>query len=175
MKGTFRDSQWVEFGAALKRFHSAELPLSITGGLPREDFSPRWRDTVRLFMERIQHETFDDPVAAELAAYLKIKSGETLDLVARAEGLAQRLREQTPAFILCHADIHAWNLLVCDGGAFYIVDWDTLMFAPKERDLMFIGGRPGRKGAYPAGGGSPVLPGLRPNPHRSRGAGVLPL
>ena len=25
-------------------------------------------------------------------------------------------------------------------GAFYIVDWDTLTLAPKERDLMFVGG-----------------------------------
>jgi spectinomycin phosphotransferase len=24
-------------------------------------------------------------------------------------------------------------------GALYIVDWDTLIFAPKERDLMFVG------------------------------------
>ena len=88
-------------------------------------------------------------MAAELAAFLKRKSAETLGLVARAEGLAQRLREQTPAFIVCHADIHAWNLLVCDGGAFYMVDWDTLIFAPKERDLMFIGGGLGGRGHTP--------------------------
>ena len=143
------DSQWVEFGAALKRFHGAGIPPAITGGLPREEFSPRWRDTVRLFLERIQRETFAEPVAAELAAFLSSKRDETLDLVARAEGLAQRLREQTPAFIVCHADMHAWNLLVCDGGDFYIVDWDTLMFAPRERDLMFIGAGLGGRGHTP--------------------------
>lgn len=43
-------------------------------------------------------------------------------------------------YILCHADIHGWNLIVSNEGALYIVDWeDTLIFAPKERDLMFIG------------------------------------
>jgi spectinomycin phosphotransferase len=38
-----------------------------------------------------------------------------------------------------HADIHGWNLIIDKEGALYIVDWDTLIFAPKERDLMFIG------------------------------------
>jgi spectinomycin phosphotransferase len=41
---------------------------------------------------------------------------------------------------LCHGDIHAGNILIADENSFYIVDWDTLILAPKERDLMFIGG-----------------------------------
>jgi spectinomycin phosphotransferase len=41
--------------------------------------------------------------------------------------------------VLCHADRHGWNLFVDQEDAIYIVDWDTLIFAPKERDLMFIG------------------------------------
>ncbi len=40
---------------------------------------------------------------------------------------------------MCHADIHAGNVLVGADDALYIVDWDTLTFAPKEHDLMFIG------------------------------------
>jgi spectinomycin phosphotransferase len=50
---------------------------------------------------------------------------------------------------LCHADIHAWNLLIADDDALYMVDWDTLIFAPKERDLMFIGGGLGGNGRTP--------------------------
>jgi len=49
-------------------------------------------------------------------------------------------------FILCHADIHAWNLLIDVNGRLYIVDWDTLIFAPKERDLMFVGAGLGGNG-----------------------------
>ena len=40
----------------------------------------------------------------------------------------------------CHADIHAGNVFIDTHNKLYIVDWDTLIFAPKERDLMFIGG-----------------------------------
>jgi len=56
---------------------------------------------------------------------------------------------QPPDFILCHADIHGWNLLIDNAGALYMVDWDTLIFAPRERDLMFIGGALGNSGYTP--------------------------
>jgi spectinomycin phosphotransferase len=133
------DRQWVEFGAALKKFHTAVIPPAITAGIPRETFSPRWRDIVRLSLQRVRTETFPEPVAAKMAAVLKNKGGETIALVERTERLAGMLQKNPPAYILCHADIHGWNLLLADEEAFYMVDWDTLIFAPKERDLMFIG------------------------------------
>jgi len=48
------DQQWVEFGAALKKFHTADIPLSITGRIQREKFSPQWRDAVKVFLEQIE-------------------------------------------------------------------------------------------------------------------------
>jgi spectinomycin phosphotransferase len=65
------------------------------------------------------------------------------DLVERAERLALALQANTPEFVVCHFDIHAGNLLVEDDHKFYIVDWDDPLLAPKERDLMFIGGAQG--------------------------------
>ncbi len=140
------DQQRVEFGAVLKKFHTADIPAVLTNCVPRETFSPRWRKTVRLFLTRIEKESFADPVAAELAVFLRTKRDETLALVTRAEQLAAALRAQTPEFILCHGDIHAWNLLLDANGVLYIIDWDTLIFAPKERDLMFVGSGLGGNG-----------------------------
>jgi spectinomycin phosphotransferase len=74
-----------------------------------------------------------------MALFLKSKSSEILKVVERAEELAITIQKQPLDYVLCHADIHGWNLLVDTQAAFYIVDWDTLIFAPKERDLMFIG------------------------------------
>ena len=42
--------------------------------------------------------------------------------------------------MLCHSDIHAGNVLIDGNNTIYIVDWDEPIMAPKERDLMFIGG-----------------------------------
>jgi len=44
---------------------------------------------------------------------------------------------------LCHTDLHAGNLLMGNDGGLHLIDWDGLSLAPRERDLMFIGGAVG--------------------------------
>ena len=133
------DRHWVTFGAALKRIHAAAVPPTLTSSIPREAYSARWRDLVRGFLARVE-EPFADPVAAKLAAFLKLKRTEVLDLVDRTEQLAQALRARSPTCVVCHSDLHAGNVLVAADGALYIVDWDNPILAPVERDLMFAGG-----------------------------------
>lgn len=134
------ERQWVEFGKALKGIHAATVPQKLVSRIQREIYSPQWREKVSIFLSQIEHRDFDDPIAVELAAFLRAKRAGILDLVGRAEQLAQALQAQTQEYILCHADLHAGNLLMDAQGAFYIVDWDDPLLAPKERDLMFIGG-----------------------------------
>ena len=132
--------QWFEFGLALKKLHTTTLPTKLTKGVRRENFSAQWRNRLTFFLEGLAVENFAEPVAAELAHFLKDKKRETAEIIQRSEQLAQLLQAALPPFVLCHADIHGWNLLIDEQGALHLVDWDTLIFAPKERDLMFIGG-----------------------------------
>ncbi len=44
-----------------------------------------------------------------------------------------------PDVALCHGDWHPGNALIGADGSVYVVDWDTLVFAPRERDLALIG------------------------------------
>lgn len=136
------EQQWSEFGAALKKIHALDVPLPLAGDIRRETYAPRWRETVKVFLERLDN-VIDDPVAIKLAAFLRTKRDEIFFMVQRAETLAQSLQRQSPAFVLCHSDVHAGNVLIDGDGAFFIVDWDDPILAPKERDLMFIGGAQG--------------------------------
>jgi spectinomycin phosphotransferase len=134
------DHHWIEFGAALKRIHSVILPSALSSHIQRETFSPKWREIVTRFMVRIESDTYADPVAAQLAAFLQARRAEVLDLVERTDRCAQALHDHSPEFVLCHSDLHAGNVLITTDGVLYLVDWDTPLLAPKERDLMYAGG-----------------------------------
>jgi spectinomycin phosphotransferase len=133
------DRHWQELGAALKRIHATIAPADLAKSLPREDYSSEWREQVKAFVTRSENESFDEPVASELAAFLRSKRSQVLELVERADHLARTLSAHPPEFVLCHHDVHAGNILIAADGALYIVDWDDPIFAPKERDLICAG------------------------------------
>lgn len=134
------DRVWVELGAALKRIHTIVIPAPLLGRISQETYAPQWREIVKTFLVRVEVGTFDDPHAAKLAALLKMRRAEVLDLVERAERLAEALITRPPQLVCCHSDLHGANILITANDAFYIVDWDNPILAPKERDLMFVGG-----------------------------------
>lgn len=142
-------AQWEELGRALRQIHTAVVPGALYGRLRRETFAPLYRETVRRFLAGLDDGAAGDAVAAdavaadavarELTAFLRLKRQVILDLTARAERLARALLARPPDMVVCHSDLHAGNILI-GGGDFYIVDWDEPILAPKERDLMYIGG-----------------------------------
>lgn len=134
------DEHWLMLGAALKAVHALAVPPALARRIPRESYSPRWREAVRAFQAQVEAEVFTDPVAARVAALLRAQRPAIDGLVARAEARAQALRACAPAAVLCHSDVHAGNVLLADEGSLYIVDWDSPIRAPKERDLMYAGG-----------------------------------
>jgi spectinomycin phosphotransferase len=138
------ERQWIEFGAIFKRVHTAPLPDAIRHGLPRETFTPHFREQVRAYQAMARERTFDDPSAASLAAFMQERQAAIDALVENAERLARVLQSRPVEWTLCHADIHAGNLLLEADGTLHVVDWDTAILAPQERDLMYPGSGIGR-------------------------------
>ena len=134
------DHQRRTLGTALKGIHSAQIPAELKERIPKEKFSPHYRATMKLFQTQVDNQTFAEPVAAKLAEFMKSKRDEIDHLVERAETFAVEIQSNPLEFALCHTDIHGGNILIGENGEFYIVDWDNPLLAPKERDLMFIGG-----------------------------------
>ncbi len=135
------DRHWVAFGRALKALHTTRLPQALASRIPQETYTSQWRERLREFQARVEGETFSEPSAVALADLLKQNRSIVTHLIARAEQLAAVLKAEARSFIVCHADIHVGNVLVeVQTEALYVVDWDTLIQAPVERDLMFVGG-----------------------------------
>lgn len=138
--------QWYAFGAALRFIHTIQLPAPLLTQIPRETFSPHWRESVREFQDQVEVDSFSEPAAARLAAFMRLHRQTICRVVELASQLAANLKARTLNFTLCHADIHPGNLHIAPDGTIYIVDWDNPLFGPKERDLNLIGG--GGKGPW---------------------------
>ncbi|MDL1909311.1 hypothetical protein FBQ81_01260 [Chloroflexi bacterium CFX6] len=108
--------------------------------MPQETFSPKFREQVKEFQRQVENTTFSDLNAVKLANFIKSKRNEIDRLIKRTEELAKELQSQLHESVLCHTDIHGGNILITNEDQFFIVDWDAPLLAPKERDLMFIGG-----------------------------------
>ena len=137
------EPQWAEFATALQRLHAARPPAELAAKIPVETYAPEWRERCRQSLRRLEAETFTDPVMRSLAGYLLPRRETVHELIRRAEHLAQVLLAQPAENVPCHADMHPGNLHIHPSGRLFIVDWDDVIYAPKERDLMFIGGGQG--------------------------------
>jgi spectinomycin phosphotransferase len=134
------NEHWIALGKALRRVHDIHVPQSVEDKVRRESYSGKWRETVRGLYANIPSQGVGDKITSKLVAYMKEHAATIHRLVDRSEQLARLVSNRPANFVLCHSDIHGGNVLIDLRGAFYIVDWDEPIMAPKERDLMFIGG-----------------------------------
>jgi len=134
------DEQWYILGNTLRQIHEIDVPPSIQHHIRREDYSPQWREAVRALFTHIEAKPTGDEIAVKLLVFMKKNKAAIQRLVDRAEQLAKKLHNEPAKFVLCHSDIHGGNILIDKNNNTYIVDWDEPIMAPKERDLMFIGG-----------------------------------
>lgn len=134
------NDQWYTLGKVMKKIHEIKVPDAIQATIRQESYSPKWRQAVRSLYPLIESEPKGDTVAVNLLTFMKKHIDAIHRLVDRAEQLAQMAQDQSSQFVLCHSDLHGGNILIDKNDTLYIVDWDDPILAPKERDLMFIGG-----------------------------------
>jgi spectinomycin phosphotransferase len=130
-------------GEALKRLHTAKIPLELERVIPKENYSSYWRERLKDLQRHVENTVFDEPTAAKLAEFMKGNRNEISHLIERTEEFASELQSSPLELVLCHTDIHGGNILIRTDGrlpVLCIVDWDNPLLAPKERDLMFVGG-----------------------------------
>ncbi len=136
------NEQWAELGAILHKIHVTPLSVEIALKIPRESFipNPKWTAAIQVIETKLTQTTFNDSYEAELATFWNQRGHQIKRIISRTHELGQLVKARSLPFVLCHTDIHTANVLVDSEGKLYIVDWDGVIFAPKERDLMFVVG-----------------------------------
>jgi spectinomycin phosphotransferase len=134
------DRQWRALGAALRKIHTVRQDEPLVRRISRDTFSPEWREAVREVLQQADLDGFGELDAAEAAALLRGERKRIAEMLTRAEALATVMRADPPPAVLCHGDLHARNVLLGADDGLWIVDWDTVVLAPLERDFEQIGG-----------------------------------
>jgi spectinomycin phosphotransferase len=147
---SFTKDQLVELGKFMSGLHSADVPNEYKNLIPLERYGQKYNRSVKKYLAGIKNKVYGNPVIMDFLYILKnneITIRRMIDYLERPEHLESITKKNMKdggAVCLCHGDIHAGNILV-DKNSFFVVDWDTIVLAPKERDLMFIGGGVGNK------------------------------
>ena len=135
------EAQWTEFGSTLKQIHTSKLDEKILQYVAQESFTPKWSELARNLHEQVNVRNYDDPYQKQLALFWKENNEKIHTLIEQSEMIGKHLQQTDLDFVLCHADIHTANILINQNQNIFIVDWDDVLFAPKERDLMFVLGK----------------------------------
>ncbi|MGC4046621.1 MAG: phosphotransferase [Armatimonas sp.] len=117
-------SQWQALGRMVHCLHEIAAPFA----LPAETYGSEIRDVVA------------EQLRTTLPARLEPHRSEVEQLLAEATRLAEHVSKANLPLCICHTDLHAWNVVTNEQGQVLLVDWDEVRLAPRERDLMFIGG-----------------------------------
>lgn len=143
-------AQWAELGATVRAIHDLPPGDGFASMLRTEDFVPVKVVLLREVEQRIDAgELGHEPARHELAGIWRSRRDHIDRIAAQTDALAPRARERAGPAVICHADIHAWNVLLTLANDIAIVDWDEAMLAPRERDLMFVDGVAGGHAADP--------------------------
>jgi spectinomycin phosphotransferase len=139
-KPAMTDTQWEAIGTVFRQIHRAALPAENVLGLRQETFETA--GYARAVRELARHlEATDEASAVEeaLRASWQANLPTIYALLGTMQTLAPLLQSQSAPQVMCHGDLHPGNIIRAASGQVFIIDWDDVLLAPKERDFLFTG------------------------------------
>ncbi|MEN5069466.1 aminoglycoside phosphotransferase family protein [Stenotrophomonas sp. TWI1183] len=142
---------WERFGRVLRQVHDVRLPEALSVRLRCPGFDDDTAvERVGAWLQRADARIPVRDALGEEYLALWCRHRQRIEAIwQRCGALRARIGDGRPRRVLCHADLHAGNVLVGPDEGIHLIDWDEMVLAPRERDLMFIGagigGRWGRE------------------------------
>lgn len=123
--------------ALVGRVHAAGDRLPA--GLPRRDeLAITSRPTLEEALDSLSVTWLTGPFAEPARALVAARADELRRSLRASDERAERLRARSHAWVITHGEPHRGNVLVDTAGAPHLVDWDTTLVAPRERDLWHV-------------------------------------
>jgi spectinomycin phosphotransferase/16S rRNA (guanine(1405)-N(7))-methyltransferase len=135
----------VDPGAAPDRRTLLEAIVAVHGAGPellaraeRETFAIQARADLEAALADLAPRWRSGPYAERLRAALALGAGAIRRALARHDDAAALAARHWEQFVLTHGEPHHGNVLMTPDGL-RLIDWDTALVAPPERDLWILG------------------------------------
>ena len=101
-----------------------------------DDFMVPHRDELTMLMDQTGQRWDGGPYAERARELLAAHAGDLEVLLPAYDGLVARVAARPDRMVITHGEPHAGNVIVTAGRrGLVLVDWDTMLLAPPERDL----------------------------------------
>jgi spectinomycin phosphotransferase len=134
------NEHWRELGSIFKQIHQIIVPTELFQSLRKETFDAaeyvRW---IQAFETQQLHSRHGESASQSALLTDWLAHQDTIHMTIKSlEKLAEVLQKQSGPYVFCHADLHPANLIRNSNGHVFVIDWDDVMLAPKERDFIFV-------------------------------------
>lgn len=144
-----------ELGRLVAKLHAAHIHPGIENPI-REEFRFPFEEPLRRGMLDLQHIPDGAPAEKQALRDLLLPHTDKINsLLSRLHALAYVVRQAVRPYVICHTDLHPWNVIRALSGELVVVDWEGVCLAPPEYDLFIFTGpgfRPFLRAYYEAGG-----------------------
>lgn len=135
---------WGEFSSPGHRLGVLRLVAAVHGApaavrlrAPADDFAVPHRDALEAAFDPANDVADAGPYALATSLLVRRNAAPIRELLARYDGLVARARSRPDRAVLTHGEPHPGNTMLTAGG-WVLIDWDTALVAPPERDLWLI-------------------------------------
>ena len=131
---------WQELGQLVAKLHGSALHPKMMDPI-YEQFTFPFEIPLRQGLKKLETIHPSDKMVKTALRELLLPRRELIyQLLNRLHNLADFMRLNSPPFVICHTDIHPWNVIRTVDRKLLIVDWEGICLAPAEYDLFIFTG-----------------------------------
>ena len=135
--GQYSPEERREVARLVGRLHAATA--RVPAGLPQAaDLRIPSRATLEAALADMSGPWSSGPFAEPARLLLAARAHEVAERLADHDAMAARIRSSRPAWVVTHGEPHGGNVIRDRAGGLHLVDWDTALLAPRERDLQMV-------------------------------------
>jgi spectinomycin phosphotransferase len=126
-----------KMGRLLGRLHAATGRIPVN--LPRrEDFAVPSREALLEAIRDLGRPWSSGPFGEPARELLRQSADDVERLFREYDELTAELRGTSESWVITHGEPHSANVIRDERGRLLLVDWDTTLVAPRERDLRMV-------------------------------------